>query len=52
MNLKDELLNLFSTIEITPYTYSVNPFIRNNRKYKVLIFYRVLVKCGKETRLL
>lgn len=52
MDLKDKLLNLFPTIEIIPYTYSVNPFIRNNRKYKVLVFYRVLVECRKETRLL
>lgn len=51
MNLKDELLNLFPTIGVDLYTYSVNPFIRNKRKYKVLIFYRVLVKCEK-TRLL
>lgn len=52
MNLKDKLLDLFPTIEVDRYNYSVNPFIRNNRKYKVLIFYRVLVTCEKETRLL
>lgn len=52
MNLKDELLDLFPTIEIDRYNYSVNPFVRNNRKYNVLIFYRIRIKCGKETRLL
>ena len=49
MNFRDELLKLFPTIDVTSYTYSLYPFIRNNRKYKVLIFYRVQIKCRKET---
>lgn len=48
MNFKDELLSLFPTIEVLPYTYSLYPFIRNNRTYNVLIFYRVRIKCGKK----
>ena len=52
MNFKDELLSLLPTIEVIPYTYSLYPFIRNNRKYNVLIFYKVLIKCGKEIFLL
>ena len=52
MSLEKQLKKLFPTIEIIPYTYSVNSFVRNNRKYKVLVFYRVLVKCGKETHLI
>lgn len=52
MNLKDELLNLFPTIEVEQYNYLLNPFIRNNRKYNVLIFYKIRIECEKETRLL
>ena len=52
MNFKDELLSLFPTIDVTPYTYSLYPFIRNNRKYNVLIFYRVRIKNEKGTQLL
>lgn len=52
MNLKDKLLDLFPTIEVDRYNYLLNPFIRNNRKYNVLIFCKIRIKCGKETRLL
>lgn len=52
MNLKDELLNLFPTIEVERYNYLLNPFIRNNRKYNVLFFYKIRIECEKETRLL
>ena len=52
MNFKDELLSLFPAIDVIPYTYSLYPFTRNNRTYKVLMFYRVRIKCGEEILLL
>lgn len=52
MNFKDELLSLFPAIDVIPYTYSLYPFIRNNRKYNVLIFYKVLIKHGEDILLL
>lgn len=52
MNFKDELLSLFPTIEVIPYTYAIYPFIRNNRTYKVWIFYKVLIKHGEDILLL
>ena len=52
MNLKYELLNLFPTIEVDQYNYLLNPLIRNNRKYNVLIFYKIRIECEKETRFL
>lgn len=52
MRLKNELLSLFPTIDVIPYTYSLYPFIHNNRKYNILIFYRVRIKNEKGTHLL
>lgn len=52
MRFKNELLSLFPTIDVIPYTYSLYPFIRNNRKYKVWIFYKVLIEHGEDIHLL
>lgn len=52
MNLKDELLSLFPTIDAISYTYILYPFVRNNRKYKVSRFYKISIKCEEETHLL
>lgn len=51
MNLKDELLNLFPIIEIS-YSNMIGFIVRNNRKYKGSIFYKISIKCEKGTHFL
>lgn len=50
--LVNKLKTYFPAINVIPYTYSLYPFIRNNRKYNVLIFYKVLIEHGADIHLL